>query len=333
LTDEKYLNSTLSKCHGINCFPSKQSCQRIEQTWIQETEISFDLTSDQFINTIDLNFCSCYSSQTILNKYENVTPIFITHPMTRYIAYNVYDDTLIVLGDNLIGQYFVSNLTRFRNWSVSSIPLAVFIDLTKIFISFYNNASVNVYDMQMNYIQTIIRPVPPTTNGGLFDFDKWRNLLFVSDKGLNLIWSINLNTMNMSIYFNMTSYNIAPFSITVFNDHLYVSQLSVSTIYILDLIRFNIQNISFPNSIPLYRMQKDPFCNRIWFGVNQTNYSPVPVFDLSMNSAQMYYTKGLLATTAVFIATFDSNYSMYTTAINTNSFSKYQMSSITCGKN
>jgi hypothetical protein len=333
LCDCLNINSKFSKCYGINCFPSNHSCQRIEQAWIQETEILFNSTSDQFIQTIDLNFCSCYSSQNILNKYENVTPISIAHPMARYVAYNVYDDTLIVLGDNLIGQYFVSNLTQFRNWSVSSTPLAVFIGSINIFISFYNNASINVYDMHMNYIQSIARPITTTTYSGFYGFDRWNNLLFVTDKELNSIWSINLDTMNMSIYLNMTFYNITPFSITVFNNRLYISQISVSIIYIFDLISFAIQNITFPNSIPLYRLQKDPFCNRLWFGVNQINYSSVPVFDLDMNRAYMYQSKGLLATTTVYLATFDSNYSMYTAAINTNNFFKYQMSSITCGEN
>jgi hypothetical protein len=77
-------------------------------------------------------------------RKRNIIPISILHPMVRYITYN---DTLIVLENNLIGQYFVSNLTLFRKWSVSSIPLAAFINSTNIFISFYNNASINRYDI------------------------------------------------------------------------------------------------------------------------------------------------------------------------------------------
>ncbi|CAF4290610.1 unnamed protein product, partial [Rotaria socialis] len=102
------MNIARPKCYGINCFPSNNSCQSIEQPWIQEMEISFDSTSD-------LNFCSCYSSQNTLDQYANSTPINISHPLARYVTYNKNDNTLIVLGDSLIDQYFVANLTRFRD--------------------------------------------------------------------------------------------------------------------------------------------------------------------------------------------------------------------------
>ncbi|CAF3416975.1 unnamed protein product [Rotaria sp. Silwood1] len=47
LNNNKQINLTISKCYDINCFPSNNSCQQIEQSWIQETEISFNSTSDQ----------------------------------------------------------------------------------------------------------------------------------------------------------------------------------------------------------------------------------------------------------------------------------------------
>lgn len=319
-------------CYGINCFPSNYSCQRIEQTWIQENELFSNLTSDQFINTIDLNFCSYYSSQNILNQYQNITPISITHPMARYIMYNSYDDTLIVLGDELIGQYYVSNLTRFRNWTVSSIPLAVSIDSIHIFISYYTNVSINIYDKNMNFIQSIQRPIKSMISGGLYGLDRWKNLLFISDQELYLIWSINLDDMSMSIYLNLVYYSISPYNIAVSNDHLYITQFSTSSVYIFDLNTFAIQTMTFSSSIPLYRLQKDPYCNRFWFGTNQVDYTSVPVFNTDTNKAQIYQPKGLLAKTTVYIATFDSNYSLYTTAINTNTFSKYQMSNMNCRK-
>jgi hypothetical protein len=323
-----------SKCYGINCFPSNSTCQQIQQAWIQETELLFNSTSDQFINTINVNFCSCYSVQNILNTYQNITPISITHSMVRYILYNSYDNTLIVLGNNLIGQYYVSNLTQFRNWSVSSTPLAVYINSMNIFISFYDNASVNVYDTNMNYIQSIRRPTEQPSNvAGFYGMDSWQNLLLVSDDELYLVWSINLNTMNMSVYLNLTSYNIQPYNIAVFNNYLYITQFYYSTIYIYNLNTYVMQNINFPNSILLYRLQKDPYCNRFWFGLYQNTYSSVPVFNLNLNQAQVYQSKGPLSTSTVYLATFDSNYSMYTTAINTNYFYKYQMTSMTCAGN
>lgn len=321
-------------CYGINCFPSNLSCQQIQQTWIQENQLTIDSTSDNFIiNTIDLNYCSYYSNKNILNSYENVTPISISHNMARYVMYNSYDDTLIILGDALIGQYYASNLTQFRNWPVTSIPIAVCIDSIHIFISYFTNVSINIYDINMNYIRSIRRPTKSSSSGGLYGLDRWKNLLLISDKELDIIWSIDLDTMSsMSIYLDLDSYNISPCNIAVYNDHLYTSQLLGSIVYIFDLNTFSMKTITFSNSIQLYRMQKDPFCNRLWFGTNQNNYTLVPIFDLATNKAQLYSTKGFLSTTTVYYTTFDSNYSMYTTAINTNIVFKYPMSNMNCRK-
>ncbi|CAF3403841.1 unnamed protein product [Rotaria socialis] len=123
------MNIARPKCYGINCFPSNNSCQSIEQPWIQEMEISFDSTSD-------LNFCSCYSSQNTLDQYANSTPINISHPLARYVTYNKNDNTLIVLGDSLIDQYFVANLTRFRGFFVTDVSLATCIDTMNVYSSF-----------------------------------------------------------------------------------------------------------------------------------------------------------------------------------------------------
>jgi hypothetical protein len=325
-------NVTQPKCYGINCFPSNHSCQQIEQLWIQETDILFNSSSDQFITTISLNFCSCYSEQNILNTYANVTPISIAYPSPRYLTYNPNDDTLIVLGDTLISQYFVSNLTRFRNISVTILPLATCVDSTNIYISFSTNTSVNKYDMNMRFLQSVRRTIG-TSSSTLYGLAKWKNQLFVTDQELSLIWSINVTTMSMSIYRNMTSYNFAPFNIAVFNNQLYVSQISSPIIYIYNLLSSSVQTMTFPNSISLYRLQMDPFCDRIWFGTDATAYTSVPVLGLGMNSTNVYQAYGSLAQSQTYKVEFDSNYSMYTVAINGNSFFKYQMSSITCGKN
>ena len=330
LSNRESLNTTISKCYGINCFPSNNSCQRIESQWIEDNDLLFNSTSDQFIQTIDIHFCSYYSSQNLLDHYENITPVTISHSMARLIIYNSYDETLLVLGNNLIAQYFVSNLTRFRSWSVSNIPLMIVIDSINIFISFYNNASVNIYDKQMNYMNSIQRPIRSFDSGGFYGMVRWNNFLLITDDVLELIWSINLDTMSMSVYINLTNYNIKPFNLFVFNDYLYISQFSSSIIYILNLNTFYIQNLIVPNSIPLYRLQKDPFCNRLWFGVNQGTYPLVPVLDLTTNEIHLYQSKGLLSTSTVYQVTFDSNYSLYTVAINTNGFSKFSMTDWTC---
>ena len=334
LSNKAQVNSMIPTCYGINCFPSNQLCQRIEQLWIQETNVLFNMTSDQFINTIDINFCSCFSVQNILNKFENVTPISIAHPNARFVTYNAYDDTLIVLGDNLIGHYYASNLTRFQNFSTTNIPLAVSIDYSKnIYISFGGNMSINKYDMNMKFNQSIKRPTNLSGNSNLYGLALWKNYLLVTDDQLSLIWSLDLNTMNMSIYFNLTSYNITPFNIAVYNDNLYISQFSSPIIYIFNLISISVQNIIFANSIELYRLQMDPFCNRLWFGTKTANYTSVPVFDLGTNTAYIYQAKGLLAQSRTYKVEFDLNYSMYTVATNGNYFFKYQMSNISCRNN
>jgi hypothetical protein len=129
----------------------------------------------------------------------------------------------------------------------------------------------------------------------------------------------------------MNSYNCSPFNIAVFNDVLYISQFSSSIIYIYNLLTFSIQTITFPDSIPLYRLQKDPFCNRLWFGTNQINYTSVPVLNLDTNIANIYQANGALAQSTTNKVEFDSNYSMYTVAIHENYFYQYQMSTIQCG--
>jgi hypothetical protein len=146
----------------------------------------------------------------------------------------------------------------------------------------------------MEFIGSTQRPI----NSGstcFYGLAIWENHLFVTDNQLSLIWSFDLNTMNMSIYFNLTSYNITPFNIAVFNDNLYISQSSSPIIYIFNLISISVQNITFDNSIPLYRLQMDPFCNRLWFGTRTANYSTVPVFNLNTNTPSIYQAKGLLA--------------------------------------
>jgi hypothetical protein len=130
----------------------------------------------------------------------------------------------------------------------------------------------------------------------------------------------------------MSFYNILVFNIAVFNDLIYVSQFSSSAIYIINLISFVTTIVTFPNSIPLYRMQMDPYCNRIWFGVNNQNYSLVPIFDLNTNKAQLYQANGSLTNTKVNLVEFDSTYSMYTVETGANYFYKYKMPNINCGK-
>ena len=101
---------------------------------------------------LDMTLCSYYSSQSFLDAYENATLSLISHTLVLYFVYHAYDEILLVLGDNLIAQYFASNETRYRSWPVSVMALAALIDSTNIYIFFHNSMSVNVYDLKTNEI-------------------------------------------------------------------------------------------------------------------------------------------------------------------------------------
>ncbi|UJR32866.1 hypothetical protein I4U23_020327 [Adineta vaga] len=326
------MNFKTTQCHGINCFPSNRTCQRIEQSWIQEIDQSYDNTSDQFILTYDINFCSCYSPQNILNQCQNNTPIAVAHSDARFITYNPYDDTLIVLGDTFIAQYFASNLTRFRNISVTVVPLSMVIDSKNIYITFSSNFSVNLYDMNLRFNQTI-RISSSSSSSRFYGLALWKNGLLVTDDQMNLIRFINLTTMNISIYLDLTSYNIEPFNIAINNNYLYISQRSSTVIYVYDLVSFSMNSLRFSSSTSLYRLANDPYCNRLWFGTQTATYTSVPIVHLGMRTIDVYQAKGVLATAKVYKIEFDANYSMYTVSLNENYFYKYQMSSIFCDKN
>ncbi|CAF5117500.1 unnamed protein product, partial [Rotaria sp. Silwood1] len=108
---------------------------------------------------------------------------------------------------------------------------------------------------------------------------------------------------------------------------------SLSIVYIIYLLNASLKSITFPNSIPFYRLQMDPFCNRIWFGVKQVNYISVPVLNLGTNEPCLYQSKGSLAQARVYKVEFDLDYSMYTVAKDGNSFFKYFMSTTICRSN
>ncbi|CAF0915362.1 unnamed protein product [Adineta ricciae] len=289
-------------------------------------------TSDRFIITHSINFCSCYSPQNLLNQYTNVTPIAISHPFARYVLYNPYDNTLIVLGDNLIGQYYVSNLTRFRTLSVTITPLAAVVDSNSIYVAFGDNMSVSKYDMKLTFNRSV--SIPTTSSSSFcYGLALWKNGLFVTDDQKNLIWFIDSTTMNISLYLKLTNYSIEPFSIVVYNNVLYISQLSSAVIYVYDLVSKSMRSLTFPNSTALYRLGMDPYCNRIWFGTQSTTFSSVPVIDLASHEPAVYYARGALTTGPTYKIEFDSNYAMYTVAVHGNYFYKYPMSAIFCDKN
>jgi hypothetical protein len=332
LSDETQKISGAGKCYGINCFPSIQACQRIEQQWVQEADLVFNNTSDQFIIARDMHFCSCYSPQKMLDQLKNTVPIAIAHANARFLMYNPYDDTLIVLGDNLIGQYSASNVSLLRSISVTTLPVAVCLDSRYLYISFVGNMSVNKYSMSLRFIGS--RQLPLRSSATYYyGMTAWKNGLLVTDNPLSLIWFIESNTMNASIYLNLTTYNVEPFNIAVFDNRLYISQLSSSNIYVFDMTSGSMQTIIFPNSITLYRLTMDPFCHRLWFGTPATRYSSVPVLDLDTDMAQVYQAAGSLARSKTCKVEFDADYSMYTVSINENYFYKYSLPPMTCDQN
>ena len=318
-------------CHGINCFPANRSCQPITQPWIADADLSIDSASDRFLTTVDLKFCSCYSSQNLLNTY--VTPTIVALPSPSYvrsIVHHVFDDTLIVLTGVSINQYFRSNLTLFRTYATINTPLNALIDDKHIYISFYVNSSVNKYDLNLKFLRTVQKPIRIGSLGFLYGLSKWGCRLLVSDEQLNYIWSMNTSTMAMTIYLNLSTYNIDVFNIAVYQNRLYMSQFASPTIVIVDLLTLSRTAVSFPGSPALYRMYMDPWCQRLWFGVNNQNYSSVPVLDLNTNRAQVYEAHGLLAQTEVHLVAFDSDTSMYAVRTFSGSFAKYPMSSLAC---
>ena len=326
------LNTSLTPaCHGINCFPANRSCQPIVQPWISESDLSIDSASDRFLTTVDLKFCSCYSSQNLLNTYATQTVVSLPSPAyARFIVHHAFDDTLIVLTNALINQYFRSNLTLFRSYATTSTPLNVLIDAKHIYISFYNNASVNKYDLNLKFLHTVQKPIRIGSLGSLYGMSKWACRLFVSDEQLNYIWSMNTSTMAMTVYLDLTTFNIDIFNIAVYQDRLYISQFASPAIVILDLLTLSRTTVSFPGSLALYRMYMDPWCQRLWFGVYNQSYSSVPVLDLNTHQAQVYQAHGLLAQTEVHLIAFDSNTSLYALRTYGDSFIQYPMSSLAC---
>ena len=319
-----------SRCHGINCFPSNRSCQYIEDAWIEEDDLLSNVTSDRFVTSIDLRLCSCYRSQMQPAAIGKLPRTRVLNDRSRYIVYHAFDQTLIVLGEQMVTQYFASNLTSFRRWSATAIPLNVYVDSNDVYISFHTNVSVNQYDLQMNFLRSVRRPVHTGNDGQLYGLTKWRDQLLIADRELNRIWALNSTSMNMSMYRDMSSENILVFNIAVFDDRLYISQFSLSSLLVLDLISLTRTTITFPNSIPLYRMQMDPFCQRLWFGVNAANYSDIPVLDPRTNRVQIYQSRPSLACTAVHLITFDADYSIYTLSTGGAFFDRYEMPEATC---
>lgn len=319
-----------SRCHGINCFPSNRSCQYIEDAWIEEADLLSNVSSDRFVTNIDLRLCSCYRSQMQPAAIGNLRRTRVLNNRTRYIVYHAFDQTLIVLGQQMVTQYFASNLTSFRRWSAMTIPLNVYVGSDDVHISFHTNVSVNQYDLRMNFLRSVQRPVDTGNDGQLYGLTKWRDQLLIADRELNRIWSLNSTGRSMTMYRDMSSENILVFNIAVFDNRLYISQYSLSTLLVLDLISLTRTTITFPNSIPLYRMQMDPFCQRLWFGVNGANYSDIPVLDPRTNRVQMYQSRASLASTAVHLITFDADYSIYTLSTGSAFFDRYEMPDATC---
>ena len=323
-------NNNRSQCYGINCYPSNHSCQYIEQQWINDDQLTFDPLSDQFITSINLKFCSCYPKQILRNTSDILTTLSIPFNRVRFIFYHSYDQTLIVLGNQMITQYFISNLTRFRSWTVTSIPLNVIADSTSIYITYHNNVTINQYDLQMNYLRTVRRPIRTRNEGHLYGLTQWKDQIFVGDQQLNLIWLLNSTDMVMSIYRNMSIDNILVFNLIAFDNRLYISQLSLPTILILDLLTLSTRSVTFTNAMPLYRMQIDPFCNRIWFGLNSRDYNTIPVLDLSTNQMHLYRSPEIFSRIEVHLIIFDSNSSMYTVKTEDNGFNQYSMLTDAC---
>ena len=319
-----------SRCHGINCFPSNHSCQYIEEVWIEDADLLFNAASHRFVTSIDLRLCSCYRSQLQPAADGNLRQTRVANDRSRYIIYHAFDQTLIVLGEQMVTQYFASNLTRFRQWSAVTVPLHAYIDSSNVYISFHTNVSVNRYDLQMNFLQSVRRPVYTGHDGQLYGLTKWRDLLLIADRELNSIWSLNLTSMTISMYRNMSSENTRVFNIVAFDDRLYISQYSLSTLLVLDLISLTRTTITFPNSIALYRMQLDSLCQRLWFGVDSVNYTVIPVLDPRTNHVHLYETQPALARTEVHLVAFDAEYSMYTISTGAAYFDRYQMPNAIC---
>jgi hypothetical protein len=174
------------------------------------------------------------------------------------------------------------------------------------------------------------KPIRIGNLGSLYGLSKWAGRLFVSDGQLNYIWSMNTSTMAMTVYLDLSTYNIDVFNIAVYQDRLYISQFASPTIVILDLLSLSRTTVSFPGSLALYRMSMDPWCQRLWFGVFNQSYSSVPVLDLNTHRAQVYQAHGLLAQTEVHLIAFDSNTSLYALRTYGDSFVQYPMSSLAC---
>lgn len=318
-------------CYGINCFPSTHRCQQIDQQWVQEADLQFDNSSDYFVIARDIHFCSCYSPQNILEQLANVTPTSIAHTAARFIKYNPYNDTLIVMGDALIAQYSVSSLSRIRSISSSSTPLALCLDSQNVYITFSGNLSVNKYDMNLRFLQS--RQLSSSSSSSrLYGMVLWRNGLLISNDVNKLIWFVETSTMNAAIYLDVSRYGIEPFNIAVFNDELYISELSSADVYIYNTVSGSMRTLSLPSSTVLYRLTVDPFCHRLWYGTSANTYSSVPVIDLDRSQAQVYPAAGLLAQRKTFKVEFDASYSMYTVALNENYFYKYTLPSMACDR-
>lgn len=332
VTNRTSATSRVSKCYGINCFPSNKTCQQIEQQWIQETDLVYDSTSENFVSTISLKFCSCYSTQNILDTLANVTPIYISYQSIRYLKYNIYDNTLLVLGNTSITRYSVENLTNYQRFNVSDLPQTTCVDSMNVYVLFSKSLTIGKYDMNMRLIQSINISRNSTGLYNASDIARWRNQLLVSDISFNLIRSVNLTTSQMFICLNISSFMFYPFDILVFNDLIYIKQISWTTIYIFDLVTASrIREITFSALFTLYSVQKEPFCNRAWYGMYFSGYPSIGVLHLDTNEQFVYQVKNMMVQTYFYSFDFDSNYSMYTIARDSTGFYKYSMPTSFCG--
>ena len=322
-----------SRCYGINCFPSSRACQHLRDPWIETDQIVSQPSSDVSFTTIDLKFCPCFPSELLRSEPgDTLVATAVSFSRVRFVFYHRYDRTLIVLGNQLISQYNSSTMVRLRSWTSVNTPLNVIAGSSSIFISFHNNVSVNRYDLQMNFLRTIQRPVRTRSEGHLYGLTKWNKTLFVADREMNILWMVNSSFNSMSIFRNFSADSFLIFNVIAAENRLYVSQLSTATMMIFDLIKMTKRTIVFDNPVPLYRMSIDPFCRRLWFGIDSSNYNAVPVFDLSTEQLQLYPVRSLWPRSDVHLIVFDDHSSFYTVKTDDNFFFKYSTLTHNCNQ-
>jgi hypothetical protein len=303
-------------CLGINCFPLNQTCQLIEQQpWIFESDVSFNSTSNNFvqITTNNSRFCSCYTPENILNYFGQINSTDSSPTMNmRLVQYISNDETLIVLNNSLIQKLSANNLGDIRrNLSVSSNDaMSILHNDTNIYIAFAVNRSINMFDLNLTLLKTSISW---SNQSGLFGkILLFNNQILIMDYSNSIIWSINsLNQYNLTQFFNLSSYNISnPYSLFIYQNHtLYISNAS-RYFYVFNLTNFTLKQTFFLSiDISLMSMRYDSNCNRLWFGTQ--NYTYAPVFDLASNQMNIYPTRGMISKSGIYSIDFNENYTVF----------------------